>query len=478
MTLAALIVAASALAATDAASTPASPCFGYGYADARGDASLDAVRYGLEYNCHSDRWTAWVQTASQLPAGRLGRFELDLDTDWNLSSGCGGVDWQIDAAYIPTIGNVGARAVHFTSGCSRPATETLPMQAIADQGRGTSTVEVSFDGGPLTFDRARGFRWWARLVDAASGSTDRMPDGTATHAYVPTGSTAFVDRAAPPIHGVGIVVAGDFNGDHRADVLQYRPGSLPDAIWYSDPAKLGFRRVAVNIPGVFDQIVSGDFNGDGRSDILFYAPGARASAMWTARAGGGFAARNLTIPGPRAQLIVGDFNGDGRADVLVYRPAPAPSAVLYAEPNGTFNARSVVINGAYSQIVAGDFDGDGRSDLLFYRPGAPDTMWHGQSDGSFTPTPITIAGNYDQLVAGDFNADGRTDVLLYGHGTAPDGLLKGTSTAPYLVASGERVAINETYASVIAGDFDGNGTADLLFTNWSSDADRWWASTL
>jgi hypothetical protein len=478
VTLAAVPGAGAAPAPSSAVSASSTAaCYGYRYSDTRGDATLDGVAYGLDYDCASDRWQGWVQTAAAFSASQLGFLELDFDTDLNVHTGCNGADWAVYATYDGN-GGVHGIARHFTTtSCSSYANVSAPLQAFADRSRGSNTVEVSSVGGPLTFDRSLGFRWWMRLA-ATNGSVDRLPDGTGMRSYVPTGSNAFVDRAVANVNGTYRLVGGDFNGDGYGDILFYGPGTAPDAIWYGDPAHAGFHGGAVAINGVFDKVIAGDFNGDGRSDLLFYGAGTRPDVIWFSKAGGGFTAKSIALIGSYNAIVAGDFNGDHVSDLLLYRAGHASDAILTFHHDGSYTQKAVTLNGNYTSVVSGDFDGDGRADILFYTAGtATDYLWRGQANGSFVGSTLKIDGVYNQLVVGDFDSDGRSDVLCYGRGTAPDRLLKGSPVAPYFV-SGPAVNIDESYTDVVAGRFDGNTTSDLFFYSAGSGPERWWVSTL
>jgi hypothetical protein len=114
--------------------------------------------------------------------------------------------------------------------------------------------------------------------------------------------------------------------------------------------------------------MAGDFNGDGRADLYFDDDG----ALWFSRGDGSFQvlpisghssyAENSAYPQP------GDFNGDGKTDLFW------PDGTLWlSKGDGTFTALNV---GAGSgQAQAGDVNGDGLTDLVWIDSSGTVTLW-------------------------------------------------------------------------------------------------------
>ena len=108
------------------------------------------------------------------------------------------------------------------------------------------------------------------------------------------------------------VLLGDFNGDHRCDVvakntstnaLEITSGGTGDWSVYAT----GF----ADIP--FEELRPGDFNGDGITDIFRRAP----DGQWWAMSPGYYNWTPLQSSStPLVDLRLGDFNGDGFTDVL------------------------------------------------------------------------------------------------------------------------------------------------------------------
>jgi hypothetical protein len=221
--------------------------------------------------------------------------------------------------------------------------------------------------------------------------------------------------------------------------------------------------------------VVGDFDGNGMDDILWYGPGSAADYIWWYNADGTYTGNSITVGGSYKPLA-GDFDGDGVSDVIWYAPGSAADYIWWFK-RGDHSTRpyvgnSITVNGTFTPVV-GDFDGDRTSDVIWYAPGsgADYTWWFKRGDRSTRPyvgNTITVNGTYTP-VAGDFDGDGTSDVIWHLPGSGTDYIWWFTrsdrSTRPY---TGSALTVNGRYAPV-AGDFDGDGVDDVLWNDPSSE---------
>ncbi|MCU1426432.1 MAG: hypothetical protein JWL83_432, partial [Actinomycetia bacterium] len=255
--------------------------------------------------------------------------------------------------------------------------------------------------------------------------------------------------------GPGVPLVGDFNADHRSDVLWYAPGAAQERLFRG--ASNGFSPMtAPSVNATFTPIV-GNFNGDRSDDVLWYSPGAVREALWFGGASG-FTSMPVSSVNATFTPIVGDFNGDMRDDVLWYPPGAGREALWLGAKTGFTSAPVSSVNGTFKPVV-GDFNGDLRDDILWYAPGATrEELWLGASSG-FTHGAVSSVNATFTPVVGDFNGDHRDDVLWYAAGAGHEALWLGGMSG---FISAAVPSITATYEPVV-GNFNGDAYDDVLW---------------
>jgi FG-GAP-like repeat/FG-GAP repeat len=241
------------------------------------------------------------------------------------------------------------------------------------------------------------------------------------------------------------LVAGDFNGDNRSDVLVATPRG-PSGLNFVPLLSTGSAFVHGGLwfntgtDYTLDQIrlAAGDFNGDRKSDVLLVTPRGSSGLNFVPLLSAGSAfthgglwyntGTELTLD--VLKLAAGDFNGDGRSDVLLVTPR-GPSGLNFVSLLSS-GASAFVHGGLWFntgteltldvlKLATGDFNGDGNGDVLLVTPRGPSglnfvpLLSNGGSafvhGGLWFNTGTELSLDV-KLAAGDFNADRRDDVLL------------------------------------------------------------------
>jgi len=213
---------------------------------------------------------------------------------------------------------------------------------------------------------------------------------------------------------VAIAVA-DLNNDQKPDlIIGDGSGAINVFLGNGDgtfTALTGFFGGASS--GSSLSIVAGDFNGDGKQDLvvgiqngLNFLPG---------KGDGTFGTPVSATTAVGAVSLVADFNGDGILDVY------APNVILLGKGDGTFRAGPALNSnqGLVSYTTAVDINGDGKVDLIGGNGQMPFTDQYalGNGDGSFAAPVILQTLNVSHFsvglpLVGDVNGDGRQDISI------------------------------------------------------------------
>ncbi|WP_166823268.1 DUF4465 domain-containing protein [Thalassoroseus pseudoceratinae] len=197
------------------------------------------------------------------------------------------------------------------------------------------------------------------------------------------------------------------------------------------------------------------------------------------------------INGDFTNVVSGNFDGDGAAENLqddLFYWNPTTGANRLVRGDGTIQ-NSVIdplwINGDdFFEMIAADLDADAPDDLFFWNPvSGKNRLAHISFDEQVSASVeadavdrTLINGNdYTTLVAGDLDGEGPADLFLWHPATGANRLIH-LSEADVAAVENDvipRQMINgNDYEQIRLGDFVAGGLAELAFVNLSTGANR------
>ncbi len=346
------------------------------------------------------------------------------------------------------------------------------------------------------------------LYGDASNSTVTLTVNTSSVGYahfVATGQ----DWATVGADGSTVVATGDFNGDGTLDVIVRDVATGSCQLWLNDGTG-HFVDSGQNLGVANGDVVAGDLNGDGSLDLLFGSTvllndgtghftdtdqsldigsgvslgdvngdgylDAAGNSLWLNDGTGHFTQSSQVIGPPGSHLTLADLNNDGYLDIFVTISTPGADSrgeVWWNDGAGNFSdsgQRVGVTGHDASSVVLGDLNGDGLLDAIVgdepipapVGGNTPAEVWLQNANHVFYDSGIAFDSS--NITLADVNGDGNLDAIVLGSSSVP------VPSPPQVFLNdgqghftqGETIVDCVGAESVVMGDFDGNGSTDLI----------------
>jgi hypothetical protein len=313
------------------------------------------------------------------------------------------------------------------------------------------------------------------LTSVITGDAFDIPTGAGTfvdgttsttlgHATVTPGNIKLQTIAAPGsptnIAGTPIsVAAGDFDGDHNADLAVIDSAASTVSILMGNGT--GQMTIATGSPIALSaapvRITTADFNGDSKNDLAIATTSGKVIILLNDGSGQFHVASTITANSDAA-IVSGDFNGDGETDLAVAdNTGSGTLTILLGDGTGTFTlaSGSPFVVPSPSSIVTGDFNHDGTLDLAVANSSANTiSVLLGNGNGSFASaahSPFATGTNPIAIAAGDFNGDGKLDLAAANQTSSNLTILLGDGAGNFTAASNSPLALSAAPAALSAG---------------------------
>jgi hypothetical protein len=236
-------------------------------------------------------------------------------------------------------------------------------------------------------------------------------------------------------------------------------------------------------------VVSGDFNNDTKADLAVVNNINNKVSILLGDGAGGFPLPSgsntyAEFPVGRSPLgaAAGDFDGDGNLDLAVANFRDDTVTILMGHGDGTFTAGSPIPVGDGPIFIAvGNFNDstDGFLDLAVANHGSDNvSILLGNGDGTFTSpgSPIQVGDQPVSIAVGNFNSDvdSHPDLAVTNFTQKSVSILLGDGSGGFSVAPNcdtgllDICTVGTQPVSIVTGDFDNDGVADLAVANEST----------
>jgi uncharacterized repeat protein (TIGR01451 family) len=166
-----------------------------------------------------------------------------------------------------------------------------------------------------------------------------------------------------------------------------------------------------------------------------------------------------------AIVATADFNLDGKPDFITTAGYPTPTLTVWlSNGDGTYRQTGTLSLGG-GVVAVGDFNGDGIPDVV----GGGMVSFQlqlGNGDGTFqAPTQLLYNATASSVVVADFNGDGQADLAYTDYNSSTLTVMLGRGDGTFQTLASQQFGpgnVSGDVSGLMTADFDGDGIPDLI----------------
>jgi Ca2+-binding RTX toxin-like protein len=271
------------------------------------------------------------------------------------------------------------------------------------------------------------------------------------------------------------VIAGDFNGDGKADIAGMDINSNNISIFFGNGNGTFNFGPKTNLGVKPYDFFPGDFNGDKKLDLGITNLSTKNFSILLGDDKGSFSPpTNLDLGTAFNFVFWGDFKSDGNLDLVSVDSELNKISILLADGKGGYSKPTDFSVGRFpNDIIVADFNGDRKVDLATSNKNSNNvSVLLGDGKGSFTQaTNFNVGTAPTSIAVGDVNNDGKLDLVTANSGSNSISILFGDGKGSFGSTTNYQSAISPS--SVRLADFNDDKKLDQLVSNADSSIIVW-----
>lgn len=295
--------------------------------------------------------------------------------------------------------------------------------------------------------------------------------------FDPNAGSDTIDVIAEPQLNWRPVLFADFTADRHSDLLWHDTAGGGIAIHELLRGTFVSARGLSGAPPGWELVTAAYVDGDSLADLVFLNPATNEVAAHLLRARALPVVQPMNRPRDPEDVLtaVADFSGDGRADLLWHNPETGLVEITVTQEGAVgYDVRLARPAGeALAVVDCQDLDDDGRFEIVWHDRAAGRCAVQGLAagDAANVDAVTIVPGGLGYLGWGrlvDPNDPNIATAVCYWRGTEQGQVLRSTARGRRLAEFEPQVVADElpaAYAFVRIGDYNGDGSADLLFRN-------------